>query len=116
MGAIVAERGCGAGGHATDNWEQWSAVALALVSAISWSHTSASFAGRTRAQASLVAHERKLREFKADPDAHDNAGLLARSPSERREKIIQGRIRKLERQIRNFRRQLAECERLHQRP
>jgi hypothetical protein len=63
----------------------------------------------------LVAHERKLREFKADPDAHDSAGLLARSPPERREKIVQGRIRKLERQIRSFRRQLEECERLHQR-
>ena len=62
----------------------------------------------------LVAHERKIREFKANPHAHDSAGLLARSPPERRDQIIQGRIRKLERQIQSFRRQLEECERLHQ--
>jgi hypothetical protein len=63
----------------------------------------------------LVAHERKLRESSANPEAHDSAGSLTRSPPERRDKIVQGRIRKLERQIRSFRRQLEECERLHQR-
>lgn len=66
-------------------------------------------------RAQLVAHERKLREFEADPYALDNAGLLARTPPERREKIVQGRIRKLKRQIEKFRRQLEECERLHRR-
>jgi hypothetical protein len=66
-------------------------------------------------RAQLVAHERKLREFEADPYAGDNAGLLARSPPDRREKILQGRIPKLKRQMENFRRQLEDCERLPRR-
>jgi hypothetical protein len=38
------------------------------------------------------------------------------APPERRGKIVQGRIRKLERQIQSFRRQLEECEKLHRHP
>ena len=61
----------------------------------------------------LAAHERKLRAFEADPVVHDNTGVLARSPPVQREKVIQGRIRKLQRQIESFRWQLEQCEKRH---
>jgi hypothetical protein len=61
----------------------------------------------------LAAHRRKLREFQADPFAHDSAGVLARSPPEQRDKIIRGRIRKLQRQKNSFTRQLEQCARRH---
>ena len=61
----------------------------------------------------LQAHERKLREFQANPYGNDNRGFLANSPPERHQQIINGRIRNLQRQIENFRRLLEECERRH---
>ena len=59
----------------------------------------------------LQDHERKLREFSANPYAYDNKGFLANSPSELHQKIIQTRIWKLTAQIRNFSKLLEECER-----
>jgi hypothetical protein len=59
----------------------------------------------------LEEHERKLRDYTADPYAHDNKGFLANNPPSRHQKIIDGRIRELKKQIDNFRRLLEECER-----
>jgi hypothetical protein len=58
----------------------------------------------------LREHEEKLRAFRNDPYSRDNLGILGHSP-ERDARIIAGRIRNLEGQIENFRRQLAQCER-----
>jgi hypothetical protein len=56
----------------------------------------------------LAEHERKLAEYKANPEAHDNKGFLKNAPSEEaRNKIIKSRIRNLEGQIDNFRRLIA---------
>jgi RHS repeat-associated protein len=61
----------------------------------------------------LRAHEEKLKNYQNDPDAYDNKGLLQNCPPERRDRIIDGRIRSLQKQIENFRKQLQECERRH---
>ncbi|MCU7806284.1 MAG: hypothetical protein KZQ73_00195, partial [Candidatus Thiodiazotropha sp. (ex Semelilucina semeliformis)] len=58
----------------------------------------------------LRAHERKLREYRKNPYTNDNKGFLKNSPSSRHPQIIDGRIRNLEGQIENFKRQLLECE------
>ena len=51
----------------------------------------------------IAKHKEKLESFRKDPDAHDNQRLLRNAPSEEiREKIIQGRVRKLEREIEKF--------------
>jgi hypothetical protein len=44
-------------------------------------------------------HKQKLEDYKADPDAHDNKGLLKNATPEVREKIINGRIKELNDQI-----------------
>ncbi|MDD2793852.1 MAG: hypothetical protein PHD73_11780 [Sediminibacterium sp.] len=44
-------------------------------------------------------HEQKLKDYKADPDKNDNKGLLKDAKPEVREKIINGRVKELERQI-----------------
>jgi hypothetical protein len=51
----------------------------------------------------LQAHEQRLEDYKRDPDQFDNKGFLrdAQSP-EQRQKIIDSRIRNLERQIANY--------------
>jgi RHS repeat-associated protein len=59
----------------------------------------------------LRAHEQKLRDFIANPYTHDNRGFLANNPPSRHSKIIDGRIRELQKQIDNFRRLLEKCER-----
>ena len=58
----------------------------------------------------LRKHEQKLREYINNPYGHDNRGFLGQG---RDAQIINSRIRSLQRQIENFRKQLAECERLH---
>ena len=58
----------------------------------------------------LAAHERKLRDYIANPQAHDNLGFLGRG---RDAQVIAGRIRKLQNQIENFRKLLRECEIKH---
>lgn len=55
----------------------------------------------------LEKHERKLRDYMNDPPTHDNLGLLGQGYDH---VIIPGRIRSLQKQIENFRKQLAECE------
>jgi hypothetical protein len=62
-------------------------------------------------EARLAEHEQKLADYKANPDAYDNKGFLkgASSP-EIREKIISGRVRHLEGEIANFRKQLVDLQ------
>ncbi len=51
----------------------------------------------------VAEHRRKLEDYRRDPDAFDNQGLLRNAPTQEiRERIIQGRIRHLEREIRAF--------------
>jgi len=58
----------------------------------------------------LEAHQRKLEQYRANPDAFDNRGILRNATPEVRERIIQGRIRNLENQIRNFEEQIQRIE------
>jgi uncharacterized protein RhaS with RHS repeats len=56
----------------------------------------------------LRRHEKKLQDYMNDPYGSDNRGLLGQG---RDQQVIDGRIRNLQRQIENFRKLLAECER-----
>jgi len=58
----------------------------------------------------LKAHEQKLSEYALDPYKYDNKNFLGQG---RDNAIIQRRIRNLQRQIDNFRKQLEECEEKH---
>jgi hypothetical protein len=59
----------------------------------------------------LQAHEDKLAAYIADPDAFDNKGFLKNAPTpEIRQRIIDGRIRHLNEEIENFKKQIAEAE------
>ncbi|WP_161795339.1 RHS repeat-associated core domain-containing protein [Xanthomonas sp. GPE 39] len=55
----------------------------------------------------LRMHQQKLREYIANPKMYDNLGFLGKGYDEL---IIPARIRSLERQIANFKKQLEECE------
>ncbi|TBV72275.1 RHS repeat protein [Pseudoxanthomonas winnipegensis] len=57
----------------------------------------------------LREHERKLREYRSDPMKYDNKGFLRNAPPNIKENIIDGRLRNLENQINNFRRQYMDC-------
>jgi RHS repeat-associated protein len=57
----------------------------------------------------LNAHLQKLQDYIADPEGHDNLGTLKNNPG-LRERLIDGRIRALQRQINNFRKLLDACE------
>ncbi|TAA43489.1 RHS repeat domain-containing protein [Pseudoxanthomonas winnipegensis] len=57
----------------------------------------------------LREHERKLREYRSDPMKYDNKGFLRNAPPNIKENIIDGRIRNLENQINNFRKQYMDC-------
>lgn len=63
----------------------------------------------------LQDHERKLREYMANPMAMDNkgflAGALAKNDQSLYDKIYMSRIASLQGQIANFKRLLEECER-----
>ncbi len=54
-------------------------------------------------KARLEEHRQKLADYKANPDAFDNQGILRNAPSpEVRQRIINGRIKHLEDEIRAF--------------
>ncbi len=53
-------------------------------------------------------HRQKLEQYRANPDSMDNRGQLRGQSPERREQIIQGRIRSLEAQIRKNEAELAK--------
>ncbi len=58
-------------------------------------------------QKQLESHTGKLDAYRANPDAFDNLGLLERAPTpEIRQRIIDGRIRHLETEIRTFQDQI----------
>lgn len=44
-------------------------------------------------------HEQKLADYRKNPFSQDNKGLLKDQPPEIHKKIIEGRVRELERQI-----------------
>jgi RHS repeat-associated protein len=62
----------------------------------------------------LRAHQKKLRDYQEDPLAYDNDGRLEQAllggHGERVVSIIRGRIRNLQRQIDNFKRQIRDQE------
>jgi Pretoxin HINT domain len=48
----------------------------------------------------IEEHQKKLQDYIANPDAYDNQGILANTPNtEIRQKIIEGRIKALQKQI-----------------
>ncbi|WP_434058078.1 RHS repeat domain-containing protein [Acinetobacter thutiue] len=62
----------------------------------------------------LRIHEEKLREYISNPDKYDNKGFLKNAPNQEvRRRIIDGRIKHLLQEIKTFKEQLEECERLH---
>ncbi|WP_152558780.1 hypothetical protein [Endozoicomonas numazuensis] len=52
----------------------------------------------------IAKHEKKLKDFKANPDKYDNKEFLKNAEPELREKIIKSRVRSLEKQIETFNR------------
>ena len=58
-------------------------------------------------QSQVETHQAKLDAYRANPDAYDNLGILERAPTpEIRQRIIDGRIRHLETEIRTFQDQI----------
>lgn len=54
-------------------------------------------------------HEERIRDYKADPDAHDNLGKLKDAPSgEIRQKIIDGRVRRLTNEVKKFKNEIKK--------
>ena len=53
-------------------------------------------------------HEEKLGDYINDPDSHDNKGVLQGVSPERRQKIINGRIRTLEKQLKKQKKELEK--------
>jgi RHS repeat-associated protein len=56
----------------------------------------------------ISEHEQKLEEYKTNPDKHDNKGQLQGVSKEIRDKRIQGRINKLEKELKNQREALKK--------
>ena len=60
-------------------------------------------------QRNIEGHETKLAQYKANPDAYDNQGILKNAPTpEIRQRIIDGRVRHLETEINTFRKQVND--------
>jgi uncharacterized protein RhaS with RHS repeats len=57
----------------------------------------------------LNEHIKKLTDYIGNPDGFDNKGHLKKNPG-RRDQIIDGRIRDIQGQIKNFQKMLEECE------
>ena len=62
----------------------------------------------------IERHQEKLEQYKSDPGRYDNKGFLTDASPELREKIIDSRIRSLEKQIDNFRSQKERAEKERQ--
>jgi RHS repeat-associated protein len=56
-------------------------------------------ASRASFEKRIAEHRKKLSDYRANPDAHDNRGVLKGASAQLREKIIAGRIKVLERTI-----------------
>lgn len=63
----------------------------------------------------MAAHEERYRDYVANPSAGDNTGILdavyRSGDMDRYTNIINSRLRNLDKQISDFRKQLQECER-----
>lgn len=58
-------------------------------------------------QSQVQKHQEKLDDYRANPDEYDNLGILGRAPTpEIRQRIIDGRIRRLETEIQTFQDQI----------
>jgi translation initiation factor RLI1 len=55
-------------------------------------------------------HERKLADYRKDPFSQDNKGLLKDQPPEIQKKIIEGRVRELEKQLEKQRSELKKID------
>lgn len=54
-------------------------------------------------QKRIEEHQKKIDNYKCNPDAFDNKGFLKNAPNEEvRQKIVDGRIRHLEKEIQDF--------------
>lgn len=58
----------------------------------------------------LAEHQQKLRDYLLDPYAADNKGILGQGYDQ---SIMVGRVSTLVNAIEGFKRELAECERIH---
>jgi RHS repeat-associated protein len=56
----------------------------------------------------IAEHEAKLALYIENPDAHDHLGVLNGLPEEIRQKIVEGRIKKLEKEIQKFEREIEK--------
>ena len=55
----------------------------------------------------LELHKKRLEDYRRNPEAYDNKGHLKKAPTpEARQRVIDGRIRNLENQIRDYQRQI----------
>jgi RHS repeat-associated protein len=61
-------------------------------------------------QKQISSHEKKLADYKKDPDKFDNKGVLKKASRENRQKIINGRVRKLENEIKKFKNEIKKLE------
>jgi hypothetical protein len=65
----------------------------------------------------LTSHEKKYRDYISNPSAFDNNGILEAAyrsgDMSRYSSIISGRLKNLDKQISDFRKQLDECERVY---
>ncbi len=55
-------------------------------------------------------HKKKLKDYKSNPDKYDDKGFLKDAPPDRRQKIIDSRIRGLENSIKNYQEQIKRIE------
>lgn len=66
--------------------------------------------GVSKLETRIAEHIKKLEDYKANPDAFDNKGFLKNAPTDEiRERIINGRIKHLEDEIKAFRKALDEA-------
>lgn len=54
----------------------------------------------------IKEHQAKLKDYRANPDAFDNKGMLGKVSPETRSKIVESRIRSLENQINTFKKDI----------
>jgi len=80
--------------------EPWQVALAAMPSATVEATSTENLSGL---QKQIAEHEQKLEDYKANPDAYDNKGILKNASPERRQSIINGRVRHLQREIDAFR-------------
>ena len=58
----------------------------------------------------IKEHKQKLSNFKSNPDKFDNKGFLKNAPAERRNRIINSRVRRLQGQIDTFKKDIKSIQ------